>query len=379
MADTAQIDFGRGQPDFEILPLEVMRKAAAVRLAKGDTTFLQYGAEEGSARFRRCLAEFLTNGYGTEVTPESLFITAGASHGLDIVCGQYTKPGDTIYIEEPTYFHALKILKGRGLDIVPIPCDGHGLSVDELEAQLDRTKPKLLYTIPTFHNPSGTTLPVERRERLVALAREHGFMIVADEVYQLLGYRVAPPPLLLEFARGDDVDVVSLGSFSKILAPGVRLGWAQTSPRIVDRLANCGVRRSGGGVNPFTQAIVRAAIEEGLQAEYLDKVRAEYQARSEILYDALVDALPDSVRFERPDGGYFIWLELPPPLEAEGLLDKARSRGISFKAGPEFTPRPGLSRHFRLCFAFHDRDTLKRGAAELGRLVREELSDQGRA
>ncbi len=372
------IDFGRGQPDFDLLPLEVMRAAAAARLGGADRRFLQYGLEAGSRGFRRSLAGFLSEGYGSDVSPDSLFVTAGASHGLDLVCGQYTQPGDVILVEEPTYFHALKILKGRGLELVPVACDKDGLRIDALEAALEQpafeqVKPKLLYTIPTFHNPSGVTMPIARREALIALARAHGFMIVADEVYQLLGYGVTPPPILFDLA-GDDVDTVSLGSFSKILAPGVRIGWVQSSPRVIERLGQCGVRQSGGGVSPFTQAIVRSAIDDGLQADYLAGIKAEYRARADILYDSLVASMPEGARLERPEGGYFIWLELPAPLDAASLLAQAELRGLRFKAGPEFTPRDALSRHLRLCFAFLDRATLASGATSLGALVTEALA-----
>lgn len=244
------IDLGIGDPQLSLLPAELIRQGAEACFARNDPSFLQYGAEQGNGYFRLALAKFLIAGYGFPVEPDSLFVTSGASGGLDLICTLFTQPGDTIFVEEPTYFLALRIFADHGLRLVPIPTDEDGLVLDALEEKLAEILPRLLYLIPAFQNPSGHTLTQERRERLVALCQEHDFLVVADEVYHFLNYSLQPPKA---FAAYSGVrNVISLGSFSKILAPGLRLGWMQAEASRIERLVTCGLLDSGGGMNPFS-------------------------------------------------------------------------------------------------------------------------------
>ena len=180
------------------------------------------------------MAGLLTRQYGAPATPESLFLTGGNSQAIDFVCARFTQPGDTVFVEEPSYFLAFRIFRDHGLNMVSIPLDENGISIDALEAELRRVRPRLLYTIPSFSNPGGQTLTAGRRERLVDLSREHDFLVAADEVYQMLPcFGEVPPALGTMTDRGN---VLSLGSFSKILAPGLRLGWIQTSAALMETL-----------------------------------------------------------------------------------------------------------------------------------------------
>jgi len=176
------IDLGLGNPQTARLPLDLLRRAAETHFARREPTFLQYGAEQGNGYFRQALAKFLGAGYGCAVEPESLFVTCGASSGLDLLCTLFTHPGDTIFVEEPTYFLALRIFADHGLRVVSIPTDEDGLLIAALEEKLVQYRPKFLYIIPTFQNPSGRTLPLERRERLTALSREHDFIFAGGDV-----------------------------------------------------------------------------------------------------------------------------------------------------------------------------------------------------
>ena len=243
------IDLGVGDPDFSLLPLDMLRRAAEACFARNDPAFLQYGAEQGDGYFRMALAGFLSRGYGFSVDPDTLFVTNGISNALDLICAHFTRPGDTIFVEEPTYFLALRIFADHDLRIVPIQTDENGLVIEALEEKLAQVQPKFLYIVPTFQNPGGHTLPDERRERLVRLSQEHDFLIVADEVYHFLNYsnqHIKP------FAAYTDREtVISLNSFSKILAPGLRLGWMQAHPDKIKRLVTSGLLDSGGGLNPF--------------------------------------------------------------------------------------------------------------------------------
>lgn len=360
-----RIDLGVGQPDPNLLPLEEIRRAAAERLASADVRLLAYGAQQGGRGFRELLAAFLSSSYGAAVHAERLFITAGASHGLDLVCSRLTSPGDTVLVEEPTYFAALRILADRGLKLVPIPMDSHGLVVDALPELCERHRPKFLYTIPVFHNPSGVTLTSRRREQLVELANRFDFHVVADEVYQLLGYGRRPPPPMCTF---DDSRhrVISVCAFTKILAPGLRLGWIEGPPEFCEGLAGIGVHFSGGGVSPFTSAVVRASIELGLQEQYLAKLRMKFAERASRLYWTLKRELPESVEFAEPRGGYFIWMRFTDGRKSEALLPEAHRRGVGFRAGPLFSCERELEDWLRVGFTYYDGPTLEEGARRLG-------------
>lgn len=360
------IDFGAGQPSLSLLPREIMARAAAHRLGQDDTSLLQYGADLGDGYFRVALAQFLSEGYKMAVAPEHLFITSAASQALDAICQHYTRPGDTIFVEEPTYFLALFIFQDYPLNIVSIPLDEHGLIIEALEAQLSKHRPAFLYTIPTFHNPSAVTLPAARREALVRLSEEYGFLVVADEVYHLLDYTSPPPPTLASYDRAGTV--LSVGSFSKILAPGLRLGWIQAQPRLFEPLLKSGLVRSGGGLNPFTSGLVRSVLELGLQEEYLQYLKAVYGHRAAVLSEALRHYLP-TVAFAEPQGGFFIWLRLPDGTDTETLLVEAEAHDVAFKPGSSFSTEGGLKNYLRLSFAYYEAERLTEGARRLAEVI----------
>jgi 2-aminoadipate transaminase len=360
------IDFGVGQPTLSELPLDALRTASDHALSQGNTAILQYGADHGDGYFRHTLAEFLSRRYKTDVDLDSVLVTAGASQALDLICTRLTKPGDTIFVEEPTYFLALLIFRDHGLNVVGIPVDEHGLRIDALEDALAKHRPVMLYTIPTFQNPSAVTMSAERREHLVALAKKHDFVIVADEVYHLLDFNTAsakplPKPLA---AHLDSGHVLSLGSFSKICAPGLRLGWIQGSSRLIDQVVAAGLIESGGGLNPFTSAVMRSMIELGLQDACLDHFRSLYQHRSAALCSALREQIP-TARFTEPDGGFFVWLELPNGLVVSDIVAKAKQLGVGFQAGTKFGKSDAMARYIRLSFAHYENGKLVEGVSRL--------------
>ena len=296
------IDFGIGQPQVDFLPLDQMAKAAAHQLAQGDRSILQYGMQQGDGNFRNSLSRFLSAEYGKPVDAEYLFITAGISSALNQICALHTSPGDTVIVEEPTYFLALRIFADFKLKIISTPIDEKGLIIETLEENIAEHKPVFIYTIPTFHNPAGVTLSADRREKLVDLAEEYDSLIVADEVYQMLSYGPSPPLPMTYY--DNSARVLSLGSFSKILAPGLRLGWMQADPSLLEPFIVCGYLDSGGGLNPFVSSIVNSMIELGLQKDYLNFLRETYQGRLAALNEALSQQIP-ALQYAVPDGGVF--------------------------------------------------------------------------
>jgi len=361
------VDFGVGQPGFDLLPLALIRRAATHALGGEDPSFLNYGFEQGHTPLRHALSQLLGPRYGVEVDPEQLFITSGASQALDLICTLFTRPGDVIYAEEPSYFLALRIFEDHGLQVRGVPIDGDGIDLDALADMLRDERPAFLYTIPTFQNPTGATLTQPRRRQLVKLAQVNDFLIVADEVYHLLHYTAAPPPPLAQYT--DTGHVLSVGSFSKILAPGLRLGWIQASPDLVQRFVTCGLVDSGGGLNPFTSAVVHSMLTEGWQEEHLARLRSVYGRRVEVLDAALREQIGDRISYRRPDGGFFFWLRLPPSIDAAQLLPSALRHGVGFQPGAKFSSSRGLNDYCRLSFAFFGEDQLADGAARLARLL----------
>ncbi len=363
------INFGVGQPSADLLPVDLVQAASAHFLAAAEPIELNYGERQGDVRFRAVLAEFLSLNYAHPVEPDQLFVSAGNSQALDFLCGQLARQGDTVFIEEPTYFLAHQIFADHGLKMVGIPVDQDGLRTDVLIRQLEKHRPVMVYTIPSFHNPGGQTLSHERRKLLAALSREHDFLVVADEVYQLLHYFEAPPPALGTMTESGNI--LSLGSFSKITAPGLRLGWIQTSSALMERLLGTGVVNSGGSFNHFTSHVMRHAIEMGLQQDLLEKLRSSYRRRVEVMDEALHEHLDGLAAWDRPDGGYFFWLELKAGLDAGALRRLAPQYRTGFQPGEVFSCENGLKNRLRLSFAHYRENDIREGIARLGALLKE--------
>jgi len=356
------IDLGMGNPDLGLLPLELLRQSASMYFDTGDPRSLQYGAEQGNGYFRRALAEFLTEAYGTGIDAEGIFVTAGASYGLDLLCTLYTRPGEVIFVEEPSYFLALRIFEDHGLRTIPIPMDEGGLRLDVLEDRLSELRPKFVYTIPTFQNPSGRTLSPSRRDKLVEIAQREKFLILADEVYHFLPYNQDPPGPFACFAENVE-QVISINSFSKILAPGLRLGWIQANSTVIKRLAGSGLLDSGGGMNPFTSALVRGLIETGGLDDNIEHLRTEYSLRRNALDAALRQHLP-AAEYALPQGGFFFWVRLPG-VDARKLRRRAREFQVDLRQGELFSSHSGLREYFRLSFCYYDPEALEEGVRRL--------------
>jgi 2-aminoadipate transaminase len=353
------INMGVGQPSADLLPVDLVRQASESFFSKAQPLELNYGVMQGDERFLESLAGYLTRGYRVEVSPESLFVTGGNSQALDFVSTVFAKPGDTVFVEEPSYFLAFQIFRDHGLNIVGIPLDDQGISIKHLKLALQKHSPAFLYTIPSYQNPGGQCLPLARRLNLVELSKQHDFLIVADEVYQLLHYYDVPPPALGTMTQGDSV--ISLGSFSKILAPGMRLGWIQTSQKLRDRMLANGFVNSGGSISHFSSHIVRQAIDMGLQEVHVEQLRTVYRSRVEAMDVALKQHFEGLATWQRPGGGYFFWLEFGQDIDTAPLRERARELETGFQAGSIFSSRGGLSNFLRLSFAHYGEEQLVEG------------------
>ncbi len=225
-----------------------------------------------------------------------------------------------------------------------------------------------MYTIPAFQNPTGVTMSAQRRRELVTAAVVEEVLIVADEVYHLLRFAPGPMPPAMS-AYVDDGPVLSIGTFSKILAPGMRLGWIHGSAALLATLANSGLILSGGGLNPVTSSLATAMMRMGWQQEYLEWLRATFARRSATMVAALREHMPAWVEYDVPTGGYFVWLRLPPNVDGAALRDVAKLHGVDVRHGAQFSPTGGLGNHLRLSYAFYEDDDIAEGVARLGRAI----------
>ncbi|MEP7112083.1 MAG: PLP-dependent aminotransferase family protein [Ilumatobacteraceae bacterium] len=366
------IDLGVGQPNNAILPVDYVRRAAALQFTDSPE-FLQYGAEWGDGHHRVVLGAFLTEVYGTPVAPEQLFSTNGNSQALDMLCTVLTKPGDVVIVEDPTYFLAFQMFRDHGLEIRGVPIDSDGLDVDALRAEVASIRAAgkrvaFVYTIPAFQNPTGVTMSALRRRDLVDAAIADDVLIVADEVYHLLRFAQGPMPPAMS-AYVNDGPVLSIGTFSKILAPGMRLGWIHGSVERLTSLADSGLILSGGGLNPVTSSLATAMLRMGWQQEYLEWLRVTFARRSATMIAALREQMPTWVEYDIPTGGYFAWLRLPLNVDGAAVRAEAKRHGVDLRHGAQFSPTGALGNHLRLSYAFYDDADIAEGVARLGRAV----------
>ena len=362
------INFGIGQPSPDLMPVDLFARLSAGFLEQADPLDFNYGARQGDPRFLESLAVFLTRAYGHPATPDSLFLTGGNSQALEFICERFTRPGDTVFVEEPSYFLAFQVFLDHGLNIVSIPMDQHGMRMDALEDALGKHRPALLYTIPSFNNPSGVTLSKGRRERLADLSREHDFVIAADEVYQMLVYEGEVPPALgTLIERGN---VVSMGTFSKILAPGLRLGWLQAGRRQMRRILDSGWVNSGGSISHFSSHVARQAIDSGLQEQHIEHAIGVYRERVDVMHEALEQSFSGIARWSKPRGGYFFWLELEEGRDTVALRRTAIEAGTGFQPGPVFSANGRLQNCLRLSFAHYTAYEIPEGLVRLAPVLR---------
>jgi len=360
-----------GEPDPALLAVGLVRRAAAAVLDDAGPAALAYGPPAGPPALRDEIARRIAAREGRACTAADVLVSGGNSQALGQVLTVLTAPGDVVLVESPTYNLALGIMRDHPVEVVSVSLDEDGLQLGALQATLAELRAvgkraRLLYTIPTFHNPAGVSLSAQRRQDLLAIAAEDGLMVVEDDVYRELVYEGHAPPALWTL-RGE-APVVRLGSFSKTLAPGLRVGWINASCGLLERLAAAGVLESGGCVSQFGGSVVARLLASGGYDQHVAELRRTYASRRDALAAALREHLPAGCSFATPAGGFFIWLTLPAGLAATALLPMAEAHGVAFAPGARFCS-DGDDRSLRLAFSLYDEATLKEGARRLGAAV----------
>jgi len=369
------ISFAGGLPAPEVFPTERFQEACNKVLEKQSRLALQYGATEGYEPLREMIARHTVR-YGVKAKPENVLLTSGSQQALDLIGKLFINPGDRVLVEAPTYLGALQAFNVYGAEYVCVPSDNDGLRTDQLESSL-RLGPKFMYVLPNFQNPGGTTLAEGRRHELVLLADRYGIPIIEDDPYGQLRYEGEHlPPLILldrENLRRDDGysigNVIYLSTFSKTLAPGLRLGWIVAPAEVIAKLVQL---KQGADLHTstFVQMVAYEVARDNFLDEHIKLIRKVYGERRNVMLEALDEYFPPEVTWTRPQGGLFLWVTLPEGMDCHQLFEAAIKENVAFVAGDSFYAANGFAeegrRHFRLNFSNAPPGQIREGIRRLG-------------
>ncbi|HSZ03695.1 MAG TPA: PLP-dependent aminotransferase family protein [Solirubrobacteraceae bacterium] len=339
-----------GSPSPEAVPSTEFAAVASEIFKPGAPDVFDYGPTEGEANLRALLLEFLERQQGAAPAPEELLITSGGMQGLDLTCKLFVDPGDVVAVEAPTYTNGTDVITGYGGAVLEIPTDGEGLDVDALRELGAAEPPKVIYTIPNFQNPSGATMSLPRRMELVELAERWGALILEDDPYRQLRFSGEDLPSLQHLAAGN-VRVVGVHTFSKILAPGLRVGWVTADPETVGRMID-----AKQGLDTCTnvpmQRLVARFMSRGLLDAHILRLRPEYRERRDRMRQRLEEHFADlGASWTDPEGGFFLWLTLPEEIDTEALFPVALAEGVAFIPGCAFSVSRRFGNALRLAFS----------------------------
>lgn len=364
------ISFLAGYPDPASLPKQDVIEATRLALERDGEWVLQYGNSRGYEQLSEQLLLKLQRDQGITATEENLLITYGASQALALVCDALCDVGDVVLSEEPIWSGAVKTFRTAGVEVAPIPLTEAGTDVDALERELARLHaagraPKFFYTIPNFQNPTGVTTTLERRKRIVELAQQYHLVITEDDAYSDLRFAGERVPTI--YSLDPNGLVVYLGTFSKIMAAGVRLGWAIGHPQLISAMSAI---KGEGGTSPFAGAVAAEFCASGTLVEHVQELKTLYVARRDAMLAALEETMPAGTSWTQPTGGFFVWLTLPEGVSATALNERARERGVEFLPGTA-CHYDGGDNTLRLSYSFADEAQIREGIGILAELIRE--------
>ncbi len=336
------ISFATGQPAPECYPIATVRQLLDEALHREGPRLLQYCPSEGYPPLREAIATWSRRS-GIHCSPDQVLVVSGSQQGLYLVARALLEPGDLVAVESPTYVGALQVFRALGARLLPVPVDEFGLRVSVLEQALEHRRPKLIYTLPTFQNPSGATLSLDRRRRLLDVATRAGIPIIEDDPYRELWYESPPPPPLA--ALDEAGIVISLTTVSKILFPGFRIGWIIAPWPVIQQLALV-KQLVDLDTNPLMQWAVWAFLDRGLLDAHLEQLRSTHRDRRDLLVETLRREVGDVLTYTPPAGGLYLWCHLADGIRARDLLPEAARRGVAFAPGESFFVDPTAGRHW---------------------------------
>jgi 2-aminoadipate transaminase len=372
------ISFGGGLPAPEVFPVKEFQRACNAVLEKDGAQALQYSTTEGYRPLREMIARHNAR-YSVEVTADNIMITSGSQQALDFIGRLFVNRGDYIVVESPTYLGALQAWNAYGAQYISVPMDKDGMIVDELESAL-RKGPKFIYVLPNFQNPSGCTLSLERRKKLVDLADKYGVPIVEDDPYGQLRYEGENIPSVVKIDsdnRGPNGghysgNVIYLSTFSKILAPGLRLAWVIAPPEVIRRLV---MTKQAADLHTasFNQYVAYEVGKAGFLDEHVKVIRATYKERRDVMLEMMDEMFPPEVSWTHPLGGMFLWGIMPENLDAAEVLKIAIERKVAFVPGESFHANGGGANTMRINFSYSSPDTIREGITRMGKVLKEQV------
>ena len=372
------ISFAGGLPSPDVFPVDEFKTACQYILDNCADQALQYGTTEGFTPLREMICE-RSSRYGINIRPQNVLITNGSQQALDLIGKVFIDPGDKIAVESPTYLGAIQAWKVYGAEFVTVESDKDGMIPESLEAAMHQ-KPKLVYLLPNFHNPMGTTLPLERRKRIIEICHDHQVPIIEDDPYGQLRYEGEhlPPVVKLDAdLRGNDKDdyqgnVIYLSTFSKTLAPGLRLAWVIAPEEIILKLVQA---KQGSDLN--TSTLVQYLAHEVGKGEFMDQhiklIRKVYGKRRDLMMELIDELFPSEVTYVRPEGGLFLWVTTPPKLNTQELLPIAVAQKVAYVPGAPFHPNGGGLNTMRMNFSNASEEGIREGMKRLSTVLKSAL------
>jgi 2-aminoadipate transaminase len=372
------ISLAGGLPDTGAFPKETLAAVMDGIAHESSAEALQYGPTEGMPAAKDCIVEVMA-AEGIDAHPDDMIVTAGGQQVIDLVARALIDPGDVVVAEAPTYPGAVPVFSSYQADVVQIEMDSDGMRVDLMEEALDRLeregrRPKFIYTIPTFQNPAGVTMSLPRRRRLVEVARQRELLVLEDNPYGLLRYEGEAVPTLREIDGG--VYVMYLGTFSKILSPGIRLGWVLAPPPVLEKI-NLGKQAADLCSSTLSQLMVAKYFEQARWRDYIDSVAERYRARRDTMLDALAEHFPAQAEWTHPQGGLFIWATLPDFIDTTDLLARALRENVAFVPGAAAYLDGRGHNAMRLNFSAVDESDIREGVRRIGKVVAEQVALYG--
>jgi 2-aminoadipate transaminase len=376
------ISFAGGLPAPEVFPLKEFQDACNVVIAEHGAQALQYSTTEGYLPLREMISRH-TARYMVEICPDNVLITSGSQQALDFMGRLFINRGDYIVVESPTYLGALQAWNAYGAQYIPVRTDENGMVVEELEAAL-RFGPKFIYVLPNFQNPSGVTLSLERRKKLLELADKYGVPIVEDDPYGQLRYEGEHIPSLVSLdseLRGKNGgaytgNVIYLSTFSKLLAPGLRLAWVIAPEQVIRKLV---MTKQAADLNTaaFNQMVAYEVGKGGFLDEHVKVIRATYKERRDVMLDMMDEMFPHEVSWTHPQGGMFLWGVMPEGIDAAEVLKVAIERKVAFVPGASFHATGGGKNTMRLNFSYSKPEIIREGITRLGTTLKEAIKTNG--
>ena len=366
------ISFAGGNPASSALPVPAVTEILNDVMAEKGTALLQYGVTEGYPPFRESLREYVKN--RLNIKEDDVLVTTGSVQAMDLLCKAVLNPGDVVLVENPSFLGNIQCLRFNQARLVPVDSDEYGIIPESLEDRFYHYHPKMLYTIPTFQNPSGKTVPAERRREILRLAVKYDIIVAEDDPYYDLRYSGEPVPQI----KTDDTYgyVIYLGSFSKIISPGMRVGYMVGHPDLIRR---CIVAKQCSDLHTpnLTQAVVDQFLRRGLLPDHIKRINASYAEQLNIMLDEL-KSFPSGVKYTRPDGGLFIWVELPECIDTLKLLPQAAERSVAYVPGTHFYIEGGHLNTLRLNFSNSTPEQIRTGMGRLRELFSDAIAAGGR-